>query len=63
MRNFLIMKCKPLIDQYECEADKKPVCIVQENNIPKEYKKYGYEIYEIFSNGSITQRTNYDDFD
>jgi hypothetical protein len=63
MRNFLIMKCEPLNDQWECDADRTPLCVVQKNNIPKKYQKYGYEIYEIFPNGSITQRTNYEDFD
>lgn len=63
MRNFLIMKCEPLNDQYECEADRTPLCVVQRNDIPKEYKKYYYEIYEILSNGLIVKISNYDDFD
>lgn len=48
---YLIMKCEELNDQYECDAYRYPVRIC--DKIPKQYKKYGYEHYEIDSNGFL----------
>lgn len=63
MKKFLIVKCIPLNDQYECDADRKPLCVIKAEDIPSKYKKYYYEVYEIFENGSITLRQNYDDYE
>lgn len=63
LRTFLVMKCEPLNDPYECDADRQPICVIQESEIPNRYKTFGYEIYEIFSNESLTIRQNWDDYD
>ena len=63
LRTFLVMKCYPLNDPYECDADRHPLCIIHEPKIPDCYKKEGYEIYEILPSGSLTIRQNWDDYD
>lgn len=40
---YLIVKCEELGDQYECDANRIPVCITDN---PSEYG-LGYEVYEI----------------
>ena len=47
---YLIVKCAELDDQWECDADRKPICIT--NDFYK-YNKYGYEIYEISKSGTL----------
>lgn len=63
LKTFLIVDCNPLNDQYECDADRTPLCVIQEPEIPDRYKKYGYEVYEIFSDGSLYIRQDYYDYD
>lgn len=46
---YLIIKCRPLGDQWECDADREPVYVG--SHIPNKYKKYGFEHYKISSNG------------
>jgi len=41
---YLVVKCTELSDQYECDADREPICLT--DNYEK-FDKYGYEIYEI----------------
>ena len=48
---YLIVKCEDLSDQYECDADRTPLCVV-EDYLP--YFKRGYEIYAINADGSLT---------
>lgn len=40
---YLIMKCKELSDQFECDAMRTPVCLTEN---PKKYG-HGYEIYKV----------------
>ena len=58
--SYLIVKATPLNDQYECDADRTPLCITSDDT---KYQKYGYEVYRIFPNGSIRIIQDYDDFD
>lgn len=44
---YLIMRCEELGDQWECDADRTPVCIT--DNFDK-FNQYGYEIYKICDN-------------
>lgn len=44
---YLIIKCEELMDAYECDANRIPVCITED--ICK-YQEYGFEIYD---NGNI----------
>ena len=48
--SYLIVECHELMDGWECDADRKPLCIV--DNYSK-YDKKGYEIYEILKNGKL----------
>jgi hypothetical protein len=54
---YLIIKCKELGDQFECDADRTPICVTND------YSKYGYgyEVWEIHSNGSLTKIKEYED--
>lgn len=47
---YLIVKCVELNDQYECDADRTPICMTDNK---EEYWKSGYEIYEVRSNGKL----------
>lgn len=48
---YLIVKCEPLSDGWECDANRIPLCVIDNLN---EYKgKWGYEIYEIRSDGRL----------
>ena len=46
---YLVVKCTELGDQWECDADRKPLYMT--DDISKIGK--GYEIYEVQSNGSL----------
>lgn len=50
MAKYLIMKCDELSDQYECDADRSPVCLVDDWAY---YNEYGYEVYEILKNNTF----------
>lgn len=47
---YLIVKCVDLNDQYECDADRTPICMTDNK---EEYWKSNYEIYEVRSNGKL----------
>ena len=55
---YLIIKCKELNDQYECDADRTPVCVTDDYS---SYNKKGYEIYRIEENGNLTKIREYDE--
>lgn len=55
---FLIIKCNELSDQYECDADRDPVCITDNFN---KYNHRGYEIYGICENGTFILLKSYED--
>ena len=48
---YLIVRCTPLCDQYECDADREPVCMTDD---PTPYG-YGYEVYEVQEDGSLVR--------
>ena len=56
--SYLICTCAPLCDQYECEADVRPLCIVSD---PISYLRGSYNIYEIYENGQLSILKHYDD--
>lgn len=56
MKKYLIVECVELGDQWECDADRTPICVVDD------YSKYsdgGYDIYKINSDGSLTLIQDY----
>lgn len=57
---YLIIKCEELGDQWECDANREPVCIT--DNFDK-YNQYGYEVYEILDDGTFELIKNYEESD
>lgn len=53
---YLVIKCKELEDQYECDANRTPICITED------ISKYGfgYEIWKIEEDGKLTLHKQYD---
>ena len=54
---YLVVKCNELSDQFECDADRTPICVVDNY---ADYNKMGYEIYEINADGLLTKIREYD---
>ena len=54
---YLIVECNELGDQWECDADRTPICITEN------YSKYGvgYEVWEILNDGTLKKIRNYDE--
>lgn len=57
MAKYLIIKCNELSDQYECDADRFPVCLVDDW---ADFNKYGYEVYEVLKNNTFKLIKNYE---
>ena len=58
----LIVKCVPLNDQYECDADKTPLFICSEVEAIESYgDKFGYEIYSIRTDGMLKMEKEYEE--
>ena len=57
---YLIIKCTALNDQWECDADRTPVCITDDFN---KYNQYGYEIYKICDDGTFKLMKEYEESD
>lgn len=55
---YLVIKCYELCDQYECDADRIPVCVTNDYSL---YNERGYEIYKIEENGNLIKIRNYED--
>ena len=62
MWKYLIVLAQFLLDQYECDADRTPVCMVSELNEindsvcslrPLNDASYEYEVYEVGERGSL----------
>lgn len=57
MAKYLIVKCDELSDQYECDADRIPVCLTDNW---KYYNEYGYEVYEVLKNNTFKLIKSYE---
>lgn len=55
---YLIIKCKELGDQWECDADRTPICITDDFD---KFYQFGYEIYEILDNGTFKLIKEYEE--
>ena len=53
---YLIIKCDPLNDPYECDADRTPVCMTDD---PTKYG-FGYEVWEVQEDGTFVRIKEYD---
>lgn len=58
MYKYLIIKCDELGDQWECDANRTPICLTNDYD---KYNTMGYEIYKIKENGTFELIRNYDD--
>ena len=56
---YLIIKCTALGDQYECDADRKPLCMT---NDPTPYMRLGYDVYRVDNQGNLTQVHDYEEY-
>ena len=61
----VIVKCKELDDQYECDAKRFPIKVLVdvEPNKLKRFRHYGYEIYVADKNGNLELIQDYEDYD
>lgn len=55
---YLVIECLELADQYECDADRTPICVTDDYS---SYNKKGYEIYKIEEDGNLTKIRDYDE--
>lgn len=57
MKEYLIIKCEALGDQWECDANRTPLCMVTD------YSKYGlgYEVWERKADGSFERIKDYEE--
>lgn len=54
---YLVIKCNELGDQWECDADRQPVCLTNDYS---KYDKRGYEIYKVNEDNTFTLIRDYD---
>ena len=56
MTKYLIMKCKELADQYECDADREPMFLVEdwEDWFKKNQPTYQFEVYKFVDEEEAT---------
>ena len=47
---YLVVECRELGDQWECDADRTPILVTDEYS---GYTRYGYEIYQIEPDGKL----------
>lgn len=57
MAKYLVIECNKLDDQWECDADRQPLCVTDDKN---KFWKVGYEIYEIYPDGSLKLIKDYE---
>ena len=64
-QTYVIVKCKELDDQYECDAKRYPVkaLVDVEPNKLKRFRRYGYEIYAADKNGNLELIQDYEDYE
>ena len=51
--NVVVVRCKPLNDQWECEFDRTPVCLTSRENAERSYNGKWYEHYAVMPNGRL----------
>ena len=55
---YLVVKCEELGDQYECDANRVPICLTEDYD---KYNKRGYEIYKVLSDNTFELVRQYDE--
>ena len=52
---YLIVKCKELDDQWECDCDRTPMCLTDDlSSWNSNGADYYYEVYEVQPDGALT---------
>ena len=54
---YLVVECRELGDQWECDADRTPILVTDDYS---DYNSYGYEIYQIEPDGKLKLIREYD---
>lgn len=60
MKKYLIVKCKPLGDQFECDVNRTPLCMV--NDYKTFEADYDFEVYELGADDGFSLVKEYDDY-
>lgn len=60
MKKYLIVKCELLRDQFECDASRTPICMVDDYKALK--ADYDFEVYELGADGGFSLVKEYDDY-
>lgn len=51
--NVVVVRCKPLMDQWETDCDRTLVCLTTKENAERTYKGGCYEHYAVMPNGKL----------
>ena len=64
MTKYLIMKCEELGDQYECDANREPICLVDdwEDWYKKNFPTYRFEVYKFVDDEEAELVKRYEDY-
>ena len=64
-QTYVIVRCKELDDQYECDDKRYPVKVLVnvEPDKLKRFRHYGYEIHVADKNGNLELIQDYEDYD
>lgn len=63
MTKYLIVKCEPLSDQYECDADREPMFLVDDwkDWFEKNHPTYRFEVYKFVDEEEATLEKAYEE--
>ena len=50
----VVVRCKPLLDSWECEFERTPVCLVSRKQAEKTYSGKQYEWYGVMPNSRLS---------
>ena len=61
-KTYVIVKCRELNDQWECDADRTPMLVLIDVELDRleEFKCYGYEVYVASADGTLEIIQDYD---
>ena len=53
VEQVVVVKCKPLMDGWECDCDRTPICLIPYRVAQKNYAGRQYEWYAVMPNGRL----------
>ena len=53
VEQVVVVKCKPLMDGWECDCDRTPICLISYRTAQKNYAGRQYEWYAVMPNGRL----------